>query len=111
MPSATVHVQVLGPETSGQVEYALLVAPGGDVCVTVASDHSDRSFEHYGIQRSKQLYPDVLAAEVWPHSEVESHVDDVYSERPSRSSSKTRYWAEVFASATRSRYLDRLRNE
>ncbi len=45
--------------------------------VTVASDHSDRSFECYGIQLSKQLYPDVLAADVWPYSELESHGDDL----------------------------------
>ena len=41
--------------------------------VTVASDHSDRSFERYGIQLSMQLYLDVLAVDVWPYSELESH--------------------------------------
>ena len=59
LASTTEHVQVLGPETSGEVEYALLIGPDNAVYVTVASDHSDRSVERFGIQFSKQLYPDV----------------------------------------------------
>jgi 2-keto-4-pentenoate hydratase/2-oxohepta-3-ene-1,7-dioic acid hydratase in catechol pathway len=69
------QIQVLGPETSGEIEYALLVAPGGQVYVTVASDHSDRAVERYGIQLSKQLCPDVLAPEAWPYEEVRKHWD------------------------------------
>jgi 2-keto-4-pentenoate hydratase/2-oxohepta-3-ene-1,7-dioic acid hydratase in catechol pathway len=69
------QIQVLGPETSGEIEYALLVAPGGQVYVTVASDHSDRAVERYGIQLSKQLCPDVLAPEAWPYEEVQPHWD------------------------------------
>jgi hypothetical protein len=70
--STTDHLQALRPETSREVEYALLLSPGGDTCVTVASDHSDQTFEHSGIQLS-QLYPDVFAANVdhtrsWSHS-------------------------------------------
>jgi hypothetical protein len=75
LASTTDHVQVLGPETSGEVEYALLVGPDNAVYVTVASDHSDRSVERFGIQLSKQLYPDVLAPEVWPYAEVQPHWD------------------------------------
>jgi hypothetical protein len=66
-------IQVLGPETSGEVEYALLFADDGAIYVSVASDHSDRAAERHGIQLSKQLYPDVLAAEVWPYEEVRGH--------------------------------------
>jgi hypothetical protein len=75
LASTTDHLQVLGPQTSGEVEYALLFGPDENVYVTVASDHSDRSFERFGIQLSKQLYPDVLATEVWPYAEVQSHWD------------------------------------
>ncbi len=70
------HVEVLGAETSGEVEYALLV-DAGRVLVTVASDHTDRGFERYGIQASKQLYPDVLAPEAWPLEECRSHWDQL----------------------------------
>ncbi len=68
-------IQVLGEETSGEIEYALLFADDGGIYVTVASDHSDRAAERYGIQLCKQLYPDVLAAEVWPYGEVREHWD------------------------------------
>jgi hypothetical protein len=69
------QIQVLGPETSGEVEYVLLVGSDGRVYTTVASDHSDRAAERFGIQLSKQLCPDVLAAEVWPYDEVQPHWD------------------------------------
>src|SRR5919199_718864 len=69
------RIEVLGAETSGEIEYALLFAPDGEVYVTVASDHSDRAAERHGIQLSKQLCPDVLAPEVWPYSEVAPHWD------------------------------------
>ncbi|HYY87993.1 MAG TPA: DUF2848 domain-containing protein [Chloroflexota bacterium] len=71
------RIEVLGAETSGEIEYALLFAPDGEVYVTVASDHSDRAAERYGIQLSKQLCPDVLAPEVWPYTEVASHWDQL----------------------------------
>src|SRR5262249_57646107 len=67
-------VEVLGRETSGEVEYALLV-DAGHILVTVASDHTDRGFERYDIQASKQLYPDVLASEAWPFDECRAHWD------------------------------------
>ena len=68
------RVEVLGEQTSGEVEYALLVDTGR-ILVTVASDHTDRGFERYGIQASKQLYPDVLASEAWPLDECRAHWD------------------------------------
>ena len=68
------RVEVLGRETSGEVEYALLVDTD-QILVTVASDHTDRGFERYDIQASKQLYPDVLASEAWPLDECRAHWD------------------------------------
>jgi hypothetical protein len=66
-------IQVLGPETSGEIEYALVCGDDGAIYVTVASDHSDRAAERHGIQLSKQMYPDVLGPEVWPYDEVRPH--------------------------------------
>jgi hypothetical protein len=71
------RLQALGPASSGEIEYALLVDAAGDVYVTIASDHSDRAMEQYGIQLAKQLYPDVLAPEVWPYAEVAPHWDQL----------------------------------
>jgi hypothetical protein len=70
------RVQVISGESSGEVEYALLFAPE-EVLVTVASDHSDRGFERYSIQASKQLYPNVIAPDAWPLSECEDHWDSL----------------------------------
>src|SRR5919202_2723413 len=70
------RVQVLGEDSSGEVEYALLLR-AGRALVTVASDHTDRGFERYGVQASKQLYPDVLAPEVWPLEECRPHWDEL----------------------------------
>ena len=70
------RVEVLGEDSSGEVEYALLLTPDR-AFVTVASDHTDRGFERYGIQASKQLYPNVLAPEVWPLEECRPHWDEL----------------------------------
>jgi Protein of unknown function (DUF2848) len=70
------RVEVLGGQTSGEVEYALLV-DAGRTLVTVASDHTDRAFERHSIQASKQLYPDVLASEAWPLDECRAHWDEL----------------------------------
>ena len=71
------RLQVLGPASSGEIEYALLVDAAGDVYVTIASDHSDRAMEQHGIQLAKPLYPDVLAPDVWPYAEVAPHWDQL----------------------------------
>jgi hypothetical protein len=70
------RIQVLGNESSGEVEYALLFA-GDTIFVTVASDHSDRGIEKYSVQASKQLYPNVIVAEVWPFAECHEHWDEL----------------------------------
>jgi hypothetical protein len=69
-------IQVITPETSGEIEYVLFFTER-EVLVGVASDHSDRGFERHGIQLSKQLYPDVMAPEVWPLDEVRDHWDRI----------------------------------
>jgi hypothetical protein len=71
------RIQVVGSESSGEIEYVLLFAEGGAIYVGVASDHTDRAFERHGIQASKQMYPDVLAPEVWPLEEVADHWDEL----------------------------------
>ena len=70
------RIQVVGSESSGEVEYVLLFTDRGTF-VGVASDHTDRAFERHGIQASKQMYPDVMAPEVWPLDEVRDHWDQL----------------------------------
>jgi hypothetical protein len=70
------QLQVLTGESSGEIEYVLIFTERGTF-VGVASDHTDRGFEKYGIQASKQMYPDVIAPEVWPLEEVNDHWDEL----------------------------------
>jgi hypothetical protein len=113
LASTTDRVQVLGPETSGEVEFALLIGADDAVYVTVASDHSDRAIERFGIQLSKQLYPDVLAPEVWPYVEVQPHWDALVLrawaiERGQRSLYQQAALAELLSAAD---WLQRLRDD
>jgi hypothetical protein len=50
--------------SSGEVEYVLLNGED-DLYVTVGSDHTDRQLETLSIEKSKSIYPKVLAREVW----------------------------------------------
>ncbi|MGI9479626.1 MAG: DUF2848 domain-containing protein [Hyphomicrobiaceae bacterium] len=60
----TEHLQVLGPDTSGEVEYILLSFEDG-LWFTVGSDHTDRKAEAHGVALSKQLAGKVLARSAW----------------------------------------------
>ncbi|MBV8030189.1 MAG: DUF2848 domain-containing protein [Betaproteobacteria bacterium] len=67
-------IQVLGPDTSGEVEFVLLAREGG-LFVTVGSDHTDREAETIGVALSKQLCPKPIAREAWRYDEVKPHWD------------------------------------
>ena len=70
-------VEVYGSETSGEVEYVLLVVNENEVYVGLGSDHTDRHLEESDIPRAKQICPNVMSRTVWPLEEVESHWDDL----------------------------------
>ena len=70
-------VEVYGSETSGEVEYVLLVVDEDEVYVGLGSDHTDRHLEEIDIPRAKQICPNVMSRTVWPLEEVESHWDDL----------------------------------
>jgi len=67
-------IEVRDGVTSGEVEYVLLF-DGAQLWVTVGSDHTDRAMERVDIAKSKQLYPNVIAAAAWPYDEVRDHWD------------------------------------
>jgi len=60
----TDHLQVLGPDTSGEVEYVLLSFDDG-LWFTVGSDQTDRKAEAQGVALSKQLAAKVFASTAW----------------------------------------------
>lgn len=69
-------VEVYSPESSGEVEYVLVVT-GERIGITVGSDHTDRQVEGISVELSKRICPNVVASTVWDLEEVASHVDDL----------------------------------
>ncbi len=68
------RLEVLGHDTSGEVEPVLFVMDDG-VWLGVGSDHTDRKLETLGVALSKQICGKVIGAELWPLSEVMPHWD------------------------------------
>jgi hypothetical protein len=62
--------------TSGEAEVGLVV-DGGQVYVTVASDHTDRAVERIDIAVSKRLCPKVIATAAWRLDDVAAHWDSL----------------------------------
>lgn len=71
------EIEVYSGETSGEVEYVLLVENEVKSYVGLGSDHTDRHLEEIDIPRSKQICPNVLSRKVWPLKEVADHWDDL----------------------------------
>ncbi len=69
-------IEVQNKQSSGEVEY-VLIWQGGQIYVTVGSDQTDRQLEAFDIPASKQLYPNLLAPEVWLLDEVRGHWDSL----------------------------------
>ena len=69
-------IQVEGHETSGEVEYVLLV-DGNRVYVAVGSDHTDRELERIDILKSKQVTPAILSRDLWNYEEIKDNWDQI----------------------------------
>jgi hypothetical protein len=67
--SQTDRLEVLGPHTSGEVEYVLIAMEDG-MWVTVGSDQTDRKAEAHGVALSKQLAGKVLGRTLWRLDEL-----------------------------------------
>ncbi len=72
----TGRLEVLGPDTSGEVE-PIIVALSDGLWVTVGSDHTDRKAETMGIALSKQLCGKVLGSALWRFDDIASHWDTI----------------------------------
>ncbi|MEY9964186.1 2-keto-4-pentenoate hydratase/2-oxohepta-3-ene-1,7-dioic acid hydratase in catechol pathway [Streptacidiphilus sp. MAP12-16] len=70
-------VPVQHGRTSGEAEWAMVIAGPDprDVLLTVASDHTDRDLETYGVGWSKQAGPDVLGRGAWRLADVCDRLD------------------------------------
>ena len=69
-------IQVVGPDSSGEVEGFVFSAQG-QLYVSLASDHTDRQLETYGVAQSKQVCPKPLARMAWRYADVAGHWDDL----------------------------------
>jgi Protein of unknown function (DUF2848) len=69
-------VQVLGEDSSGEVE-PVLIAAAGRLWVTIGADHTDRKVESYGIAVSKQMCAKPIGTVAWRFEEVEPHWDQL----------------------------------
>ncbi|WP_028228466.1 DUF2848 domain-containing protein [Paraburkholderia ferrariae] len=74
--SAEPVVQVSGGASSGEAEF-LLVKDGGEIFVGIASDHTDREVETYGITVSKQMCEKPCSSTLWRLADVEDHWDSL----------------------------------
>ena len=72
-------IEVLGPATSGEAEFALLVGPDR-VLVAVGSDHTDRELEKQTIEKAKLVCPSVLSSRAWDLADVREGWDDLVLE-------------------------------
>src|SRR5947208_6037033 len=70
----TERLEVLGPDTSGEVE-PVIVALADGLWIGLGSDHTDRKAETIGIALSKQLCGQVMGASLWRLDEISNHWD------------------------------------
>jgi hypothetical protein len=70
-------IEVLGPDTSGEVEFVLVGMEDG-LWVGLGSDHTDRRIEAVAIDVSKQLCAKVIAPVLWRFDDVAAHWDQLH---------------------------------
>ena len=72
----TDRLEVLGPDTSGEVE-PVIVALNDGLWIGLGSDHTDRKAETMGIALSKQLCGKVIGAALWKFEDIARHWDSI----------------------------------
>jgi hypothetical protein len=70
------EIQVVGEDSSGEVEFVLIQAEG-NLWVGTGSDQTDRKVEAYGITVSKQMCDKPMAPELWSYAEIAPHWDEL----------------------------------
>jgi len=69
-------IQVEGQETSGEIEFFLLVDEDR-IYAGVASDHTDRELERIDIRKSKQVCCTILCRNLWNYEDVKETWDQI----------------------------------
>ncbi|CAI1092733.1 DUF2848 domain-containing protein [Serratia ficaria] len=69
-------IEVIGSATSGEAE-PFIFTQGGELFVSLASDHTDRQLEAHSVALSKQICVKPVARAAWPLREVLDHWDSL----------------------------------
>lgn len=69
-------VQVVGDASSGEVE-TFVFAAGGELYVSLASDHTDRKLETHSVALSKQVCAKPVGRTAWPLADVADYWDEL----------------------------------
>jgi Protein of unknown function (DUF2848) len=72
----TDRLEVLGPDTSGEVEPVIVALDDG-LWIGLGSDHTDRKAETVGIALSKQLCGKVMGSALWRFEDISKHWDQI----------------------------------
>lgn len=92
-------IDVVGPDTSGEVETVIFSA--GGLRVGLGSDHTDRAAEAYSVALAKQLCRKVVAPELWRFEEVAPHWDRLILRAHAVAGGKRRLYQEGAAAVIR----------
>jgi hypothetical protein len=71
------RLSVVGEATSGEVEFFMARDEGGDLFMTLASDHTDRALETVSVSKAKQACGKIAAPVFWKVSDIREHWDDI----------------------------------
>ena len=69
-------IQVLGTETSGEVEFVIVPRADG-LWIGLGSDHTDRALETTSVPLSKQMCAKVVAPTLWRFDDLAPHWDTI----------------------------------
>lgn len=70
------RIQAVGPHSSGEVETFVFNA-GGELYVSLTSDHTDRKLESHSVALSKQLCAKPVGSTAWRFADVAAHWDEL----------------------------------
>ena len=69
-------IQVLGPDSSGEVEVLVFMAEG-EMYVSLTSDHTDRKLEAQSVALAKQVCAKPVANRAWRYADVAARWDSL----------------------------------
>ena len=93
-------IQVVGSETSGEIELVLLYGTSlEDSYLTVGSDHTDRGLETVDIGKSKQICGKPVAQAAWPIAAVRDDWDNMHMVSEVRIDGEWKLYQDDLASA------------